>query len=120
YRTAIPRGLDTVMLSTAGFPAYDPSGTPTALSRPLVQGVLRGQLRFRGVTITDALGTPTGHDELTAGLLAARAGADVLLYTDSAPGALRALERALAHREIARSEAEGSYRRVVALKRIVA
>jgi beta-N-acetylhexosaminidase len=120
YRTAIPRGLDTVMLSTAGFPAYDPSGTPTALSRPLVQGVLRGQLRFRGVTITDALGTPTGHDELTAGLLAARAGADVLLYTDSAPGELASLESDLAHGRLSRSEADASYRRIVALKRRVA
>jgi len=109
-----------VMVSMAGFPAYDRSGTPAALSRPIIHGLLRGRLRFAGVTITDSLAAPSGHDEVTAGLLAARAGADILLYTDSAPGALRALERALAHREIARSEAEGSYRRVVALKRIVA
>jgi beta-N-acetylhexosaminidase len=120
YKTAIPRGLDSVMLSTAGFPAYDHSGAPTALSRPLVQGVLRGQLRFRGVTITDALGTPTGHDERTAGVLAARAGADVLLYTDSAPGELVALEADLAHRRLRRSEAEASYKRIVTLKRRVA
>ena len=85
------------MLSTAGFPAYDPSGTPTAFSRPIVQGLLRATAcGFDGVTITDALGTPTGHDEVTAGVLAARAGADVLLYTDSAPGELAALQRALA------------------------
>jgi beta-N-acetylhexosaminidase len=120
YATAIPRGLDSVMLSTAGFPAYDPSGTPTALSRPLVQDVLRGQLHFRGVTITDALGTPTGHDELTAGRLAARAGADVLLYTDSAPGELSALESDLGHGRLSRREAEASYQRIVALKRRVA
>jgi beta-N-acetylhexosaminidase len=120
YETAIPRGLDSVMLSTAGFPAYDPSGSPTALSRPLVQGVLRRQLHFRGVTITDALATPTGHDEITAGRLAARAGADVLLYTDSASGELSALESDLAAGRLSRSEAEASYARIVALKRRVA
>jgi beta-N-acetylhexosaminidase len=120
YRTAIPRGLDTVMLSTAAFPAYDRSGVVTALSRQLDQIVLRHRLGFKGVTITDALGTPTGHDERTAGVLAARAGADVLLYTDAAPGELSALESDLAHGHLSRSDAEASYERIVALKRRVA
>ena len=120
YRALIPRGLDAIMLSTAAFPAYDPTGTPTALSRPLVAGLLRTQLRFRGVTITDALGTPTGHDERTAGMLAARAGADILLYTDSAPGELAALESDLRRGRLHRGDAEASYRRIVALKRRVA
>ena len=65
---------------------------PTALSRPIVQGLLRGQLRFRGVTITDALGTPTGHDESHRGRARRAAGADILLYTDSASGELPALQ----------------------------
>ena len=58
----IPRGLDAVHASRS--PASrptDPSGAPAALSRPIIQGLLRGQLNFRGVTITDALGAPTGH-----------------------------------------------------------
>ncbi len=120
YRALIPRGLDAVMLSTAGFPAYDATGTPTALSRTIVQGLLRRKLGFSGVTITDALGTPTGHDEVTAGVLAARAGADVLLYTDSAPGELAALQRALATGRLSAAEARASYQRIVALKRRVA
>ena len=120
YRALIPRGLDAVMLSTAGLPAYDSSGTPTALSRPIIQGLLRGRLGFAGVTITDALGTPTGHDEVTAGVLAARAGADVLLYTDSASGELSALQRALSSGALNRGEALASYRRIVALKHRVA
>jgi beta-N-acetylhexosaminidase len=120
YRALIPRGIDTIMLSTAAFPAYDRSDTPTALSRPIVQGLLRGRLRFRGVTITDALGTPTGHDETAAGVIAARAGADILLYTDSAPGELAALSSALHTGSLRRSEAQASYDRIVALKRRVA
>jgi beta-glucosidase-like glycosyl hydrolase len=72
------------------------------------------------VAITDALGTPTGHDETTAGVLAARAGADVLLFTDSAPGELRALERALHDGQIRRADARTAYRRILALKKKVA
>jgi beta-N-acetylhexosaminidase len=116
YQSLIPRGLDAVMLSTAGFPAYDPSGTPSALSAPIAQGLLRGRLKFGGMTITDALGTPTGHDEITAGVLAARAGADVLLYTDDAIGELTALEADLRAGRLSRAAAEQSYRRIVALK----
>jgi beta-N-acetylhexosaminidase len=120
YEALIPRGLDAVMLSTAGFPAYDSSGTPTALSRPLIKGLLRGRLQFGGLTITDALQSPTGYDEVTAGVLAARAGADVLLYTDSAPGELAALEAALRNGRLNRAEAAASYQRIVSLKRQVA
>src|SRR5437763_166567 len=120
YRRLIPRGIDAIMLSTAGFPAYDSSGTATALSRPIIQGLLRRRLKFGGVTITDALGSPTGHDEITAGVLAARAGADILLYTDSAPGELGSLENALRDGRLSRSEAQASYTRIVSLKRRVA
>ncbi len=71
------------------------------------------------MTITDALGTPTGHDEITAGRLAARAGADILLFTDSAPGELTGLERDLADGRLGRTAATASYQRIVALKRRV-
>ncbi len=119
YRTAIAGGLDTVMLSTAGFPGYDPSGAPSALSTPIATGLLRTKLHFRGVTITDALGTPTGHDEVTAGELAARAGADVLLYTDDAAGELPALLHDYTRGRLSRASIVAAYDRIVALKRRV-
>ncbi len=71
------------------------------------------------MTITDGLGAPTGHDEVTAGVLAARAGADILLYTDSAPGVLGALQRALGSGSLSAAEARASYSRIVGLKRRV-
>ena len=117
YQRMIPRGLDAVMLTVAGLPADDPTGTAAALSRPIIQNLLRGQLKFTGVTITDALGSTTGHGERTAGVLAAGAGSDILLYTDSAPGELTALESALRSGQISRSSADASYRRILALKR---
>jgi beta-N-acetylhexosaminidase len=120
YRALIPRGIDAIMLSTAAFPAYDASKTPTALSRTIIQKLLRGTLHYGGVTITDALGTPTGHDETTAGTIAARAGADILLFTDSASGELNALQAELNSGRLTLNEARASYARIVALKRRVA
>ncbi len=119
YQALIPRGLDAVMVTTARFPAYDPTSTPAALSAPVIQGLLRQKLHFKGVAITDALGAPTGHDETTAGVLAARAGADILLYTDSASRTLPALEAAMQKGQITRGQAVASYQRIVALKRRV-
>jgi beta-N-acetylhexosaminidase len=121
YRKAIAAGLDTVMLSTAVFPAYDRARAPAALSAPIMQGLLRGRLHFTGVTITDSpLGPPTTGNELSAGRIAARSGADVLLYTDGAPGVLAALGADLRGGRISCSAARGAYTRIVALKRRVA
>lgn len=116
YERMIPRGLDAVLVSVAGYPAYDPTGTPAALSRPIIQGLLRGKLKFGGVVITDSLAAPTGYSERTAGVLAASAGADILLYTDSARGELGALEAALRSGKISAGAAAAAYRRVVGLK----
>jgi beta-N-acetylhexosaminidase len=120
YEKLIAKGVDAIMLSTAGFPAYDPSGAATALSRPMIQGLLRGRLGFNGVTITDALESPTGHNMLTAGVLAARAGADILLYTGAATGELSQLKSALRSGRITHAQAVASYQRIVALKERVA
>ncbi len=117
YERMIPRGLDAVLVAIAGFPAHDPSGTPAALSRPIIQDLLRGKLNFDGVTLTDGLGAPTGHSERAAGVLAAGAGSDILLYTDSAPGELSALKRALRSGRLSIANADSSYRRILALKR---
>lgn len=117
YETMIPAGVDSVMAAVAGYSAYDGSGTVAALSRPIVTGLLRGRLGFTGVVITDALGSSTGHDERDAGVLAAAAGSDILLYTDAAPGELPALRAALSGGQISRDDAAASYRRIIALKR---
>ncbi len=116
FKSMISGGLDAVMLTTAGFPAYDRSGESAALSRPIVTGLLRRKLRFGGVAITDALWTPTGHGELAAGILAARAGADIMMYWWQVPGVLPSLEHALARGTISRADAVSSYERIVRLK----
>ena len=66
--------------------------------------------------ITDALESPTGYDKLSAGVLAACAGADILLYTGAATGELSRLESALRDGRLGRTQAVASYQRIVALK----
>lgn len=116
YQSLMARGLDAVMVTTAGFPAYDRTGTSASLSSPIIGGLLRGRLGFNGVVITDALNSPDGHDEISGGVLAARAGADIVLFVDSGSGELGALESAMARGRIRRAQAVASYLRILALK----
>lgn len=116
YRRLIADGVDTIMLATAIYPAYDPNH-PAALSSAVIGGLLRQELGFGGVTITDGLGSPTGYSEQRAGLVAAQAGADVLLYTNGAPGVLARLMRAATNGQLTSESIMQSYQRIIALKR---
>jgi beta-N-acetylhexosaminidase len=127
YGAAVAAGVKLVMVSWATYPALD-SRLPAGLSPAVINGELRGRLGFRGVTITDGLGAGAlasfgGFAE--RGLLAARAGADLLLCTTTNPyantpangiAALDALVDALSGRTLDRSAAERAVARVIALR----
>jgi beta-N-acetylhexosaminidase len=112
-------GGGLVMLSTAIYPAL--SGRPAALSRAIATGELRERLGFQGVSISDSLGSVSarsvGGPAKTA-LAAARAGTDLVLFTDlgDAARAQRALARGLGNGSLDRAEFEASVNRVLALR----
>jgi beta-N-acetylhexosaminidase len=123
FRSAVAAGVRLVMASWAVYPALDPK-LPSGLSPAIIDGELRRRLGFRGVTITDALeagaiaafGTPAG-----CGVLAARAGMDVLLCSarDVTEGqdTVAALADALRHHHLDPGQSEAALRRVLALRR---
>jgi beta-N-acetylhexosaminidase len=119
YASFIQSGGAMVMLSTAIYPAL--SGKPAALSRAVATGELRDRLGFQGVSITDALGSVSaravGGPAKTA-LAAARAGTDLVLFTDlgDAARAQRALARGLGNGSLDRAQFETSAGRVLALR----
>ncbi len=84
------------MLSTAIYPAFSPQ--PAAFARSIATGELRDRIGFDGVSITDALESVAVRDfggPAGAGLAAAAAGTDLLLFTDYRAAAIagRALLR---------------------------
>jgi beta-N-acetylhexosaminidase len=127
YVKAIAAGVKLVMTSWAVYPALDPS-RPAGLSPKVIQGELRGRLRFAGVTITD--GIEAGALEAFGSVgrrasLAAAAGADLILCAatnpdDNTPAigttALTAIATALAHGTLSRSAAEQSASRIIGLR----
>jgi beta-N-acetylhexosaminidase len=117
-RFAAVRG-DLVMLSTAIYPAF--SRKPAAFSREIATGELRARLGFRGVSITDALGTVAVRSfggPARAGLAAARSGVDLLLFSDygAAGSAAAALRRRLADGTLDRDRFQRSVQRVLELR----
>ena len=100
FRSAIAAGAKLVMSSWAIYPALDRT-RPAGLSSKVIEGELRGRLGFRGVTITDSIdaGALTPYGSLgNRAVLAANAGADLILCSQPSSGAQGiTVVRALAH-----------------------
>jgi beta-N-acetylhexosaminidase len=122
YRRFVEIGGELVMVGSAIYPALSPR--PAAFSRSIATGELRERLGFEGVSITDALGSVAVADfggPAKAGMAAARAGMDVLLFTDHRAGARagEALLRGLRGGSLRRADFESSAGRVLRLRHLL-
>ncbi|MQA97413.1 MAG: glycoside hydrolase family 3 protein [Streptosporangiales bacterium] len=82
FRAAIKSGTDMVMTGHLEVPALDPTSDSATVSRPIITGVLREQLGFDGLVVTDALDMDGlrlkyGDEEIPVRVI--NAGADILL-----------------------------------------
>jgi beta-N-acetylhexosaminidase len=80
FASAIKAGVKLVMLSTAVYPKLDPSDRPAAFSPAIVNGILRKQLGFKGVTVTDSLTAPAADRIPHTTARAMLAGSDLLIF----------------------------------------
>jgi beta-N-acetylhexosaminidase len=117
FRKLVDSGVDLVMLANAVCPILDATH-PAVFSRAVV-GLLRQQLGFRGVVITDDLGVSSLPGDLgERAVEAVEAGADIVLFGSAAGGraAYRALLAAVESGRLSGSRLEDSYRRIQALR----
>jgi beta-N-acetylhexosaminidase len=121
FKTAIADRVPLIMLSNVVYTAYD-GANAAAWSHAIGTTLLRGELGFRGATITDSLDGAAHARHVSAASLAlraARAGTDLLLLTGSEEGtrgAHRVLLEAAAADRISHDGLLASYRRILALK----
>ncbi len=84
FRAAIAEGVDAIMTAHVELPAVDVTeGLPATLSPAVLQGLLRQELGFQGVVMTDSLGMGALMERYAIGeaaLAAFLAGADVLAF----------------------------------------
>jgi beta-N-acetylhexosaminidase len=120
FQAAIWNGVDMVMVAHLLVAAIDPS-LPTSLS-PRAMGLLRTQLGYGGVIITDDLmmGAIRGaYQGPQAAVMALRAGADMVMFAGSVELAEQAVQKvldAVASGQIPQAQIDRSARRVLALK----
>jgi beta-glucosidase-like glycosyl hydrolase len=97
FRRAIERGVASIMSAHVAFPAFDPTGAPATLSRPILTDLLRNELKFTGILVTDALimeGVLAGG-EGEAVVRALYAGCDCLLYPTNLAESVKAVQKAI-------------------------
>lgn len=104
FKAAIAAGVGSVMTAHVRYPALDPDA-PATLSPKILRGLLRGELGFGGLVISDALimeglllggegGSAARLDEAEAAVQCVAAGCDVLLYPTDPYAVARALAQA--------------------------
>jgi beta-N-acetylhexosaminidase len=120
FRTAIAAHVDAVMTAHIALPGLTgDSALPATLSPLLLHTVLREDLGFRGLVVTDALNMGaivSRYGAAQAALLAFRAGADILLMPTDVRGAIDAIVNAVASGEIPRARLRESVERVLRAK----
>ena len=119
FQAAIRAGIQSIMTAHIVVPALDPSGDPATLSRPILTGILREQLEFDGVVITDSLGMQGVRDkygDAEIPLRAIEAGVDQLLMPVDPGLAYNSVLDAVRSGRISEARIDESVRRILTLK----
>ena len=122
YRALIATGQVNMIMSTdLLMPALDPN-QPAELSKPIITGILRNELRYNGVAITDALYMQGISDRMSfdqAAVLAIEAGNDMIMAPWQ-PGMVQGIEtglkQAIANGNLSMAQVDASVQRILALK----
>ena len=119
FRAAIAAGVDAVMTAHLAVPALEPDNIPATVSSKILTGVLRDELGFHGLVVTDAMdmqGLAAMFDTAEASARAIEAGADVLLMPKRAEDAIRGVVAAVTTGRISRKRLDDSVARVLTAK----
>lgn len=119
FRAAIAAGVDSIMTAHIAVPALAPPDVPATLSPAILTKLLREELGFRGLVVTDALemgGIAKGYSAGDAAVRALQAGADALIMTPDPEGAVKAVLAAVRGGRLSRKRLDESVERILAAK----
>ncbi len=119
FQAAIDAGVPAIMTAHISVPSLDPSGDPATLSEPIMTGILRQEMGYDGVVITDALdmaGASATYGNDRVPVLALKAGVDMLLMPPEFDLAYNAVLDAVRSGELTEERIETSVRRILTLK----
>jgi beta-N-acetylhexosaminidase len=120
FRAAIDARVSSIMPGHLAVPALDPApNSPATTSPKILTDLLRGEMKFRGLIITDALemgGIATLYPPGEAAVRSVEAGADVLLMPPVPDAAIAALEEAVQSGRLTVARIDASVRRILEAK----
>ena len=119
FEAAIAHGVDSIMTAHMAVPALEPSGMPATVSHNVLTGLLRDELKFKGLIVTDAMtmqGLAMLFDSGEGSVRSIVAGVDVLLMPPDPEKAIRAVVAAVEDGRISRQRLDRSVARVLTAK----
>jgi beta-N-acetylhexosaminidase len=120
YRKLIEAGVGAIMVSHLMVPALDPTpGLPATLSPAILTGLLRGEMGFRGLIVTDAMemgGVTNAYGPSEAALKAIQAGIDIVLLPLEPESVVESLKDAVRKGILTRERVDASVRRILEAK----
>lgn len=119
FRAAIAKNVDSIMTAHMAVPELDASGVPATVSPKVLTDLLRNELNFKGLIVTDAMNMQGLTEMFNMGEASVRsilAGADVLLMPPDPEAAIRAVVNAVNSGRIPRQRIDDSALRVLSAK----
>jgi beta-N-acetylhexosaminidase len=119
FKAAIEAGVDSVMTAHIAVPALSPPGIPSTLSSAILTDLLKKELGFKGIIVTDALemaGIVKSFSTGDAAVRALEAGADVLLMPTDPEAVVKAVTAAVQSGRLTRQRIQESVIKVLAAK----
>ena len=120
FRSAISAGVGSIMTGHLSVPALEPDpNTPATLSAHILTDLLRNDLRFQGLVVTDAMdmgGITVRFAPGEAAVRAVLAGVDCLLMPPVPDAAFEALQNAVKSGRISQERLDASVRRILEAK----
>ena len=98
FRAVLDAGVASIMTAHVAYPSLDATGVPATLSAPILTGLLRDEMEFGGLIVSDALemdGLLAAGTETEGAVHAVAAGCDLLLAPMDIAAVAAALEQAV-------------------------
>ncbi len=119
FKAGIDAGAEFVMVGHVDTPQLTGDNTPASMSKVVVTDILRNELGFNGVIITDAMNMKAiseYYDSGEAAVMALKAGCDMILMPEDFDDAYVGVLQALADGVIAEERINDSIKRIYRVK----
>lgn len=120
FRKLIEQGASGVMVGHMNIPSLDSTqNLPSSLSKPVITGILKNELGFKGLTFTDAMdmnGVVKYFKDGEADVRAIIAGNDVLELSQNSKRAIKMVRKAIRKKRLDKHDIEARIKKVLAAK----